>query len=632
MQHRKDIDGLRSLAILPVVAFHAFPRYAPGGFVGVDVFFVISGFLITSIIFNEVSAGRFSLATFYERRIRRIVPALAAMVLLCAPAAWFLLFPTDFHEFGRSVAATMLSGSNIFFWFRTDYFSPQADAQPLLHTWSLGVEEQFYIFFPFLLMALHGKSRRTHLLVLGGLAVASLIAAEAAVRLMPTFAFYWLPTRAWELLIGSLLAVGVPAAPRSKIVREGVAIAGVLAIAAAVLIYKRNTPFPGLHALLPCLGAAMLLWTAPGTLAGRVLSLPPLVGVGLISYSLYLWHWPLLVFARTAVGEGKLVVLAAVALAFVMATLSLYLVEAPFRRRTALFTRQRILAGGGAVLATAAVAGVAVSAAPTGFQRFSPQVAHVADYLNYLDMPEQQIQFRRGVCFISGQFGNPKQFDDAQCMQGKGQHRVLVFGDSHAAHLWYGVKHALPNDAVLQASYSGCKPTIPTHGVTECVGFVNGIYARVLGDERPDLLVLSARWTKSDIPALVGTVHKLNEAGVPFVVLGPIVEYDRPLPWLLAQGMMRGDPNFAAEHRKPNPDRLVRAAVEGAGGRYLSTYDVLCPEGRCLETADGSPVQFDYGHLTMAGAVRLGSGLAPGLTTAEFHPPRPGVQRIALVR
>jgi peptidoglycan/LPS O-acetylase OafA/YrhL len=610
-QHRVDIDGLRSLAIVPVVAYHASSRIAPGGFVGVDIFFVISGFLITSMIYTEVSQGRFTLWKFYERRIRRIVPALVAVILLFAPVGWYLLLPPDFHEFNRSAAAALLSAANIFFWWTTDYFNRESEAQPLLHTWSLGVEEQFYILFPLLLMALRGRSKVAHRWIFGAIAAVSLVLSQAALRVEPTFAFYWLPSRAWELMVGSLLAVGAPPAPASRPVREGLAFAGLIAIAASVLLYNERTPFPGVPAVLPCAGAALLIWTAPGTLTGRLLSLRPLVFIGLISYSLYLWHWPLLVFSRMAFGSSPLLTAGVVGLSVAAATLSWRYVEAPFRYGFRKSSSRRIVAIGGASLAGLAAMSAAASASPPSFQRFPSRAVEMASYLDYRNTPDRQKQFRPGVCFISGRFGRPDQFDESECMAGSGRRRVLLLGDSHAAHLWYGVKQALADDLVQQATYTGCKPTIPAQGrVPECVTFVNGMFERLAQERKPDLLLLSARWTARDIPALTQTVARLNALNVPTVVVGPIVEYSRPLPWLLAEEATSGDQKVIAQHRKHSPDSTIRKAVVAAGGRYFSTYDVMCPHGRCKVIADdGSPMQFDYGHLTLAGSVFVGRAL-----------------------
>ena len=300
MQYRSDIDGLRALAVVPVVLGHAHVTGFAGGFVGVDVFFVISGFLITTILATEAREGSFSLTRFYERRARRLFPALFAVLIFCAAAAWTRFPAEDLEAFGRSLLATIFFGSNMLFWSETGYFDIAAEQRPLLHTWSLAVEEQFYLLFP---LAVWWTTRR-----MGGRYAAWLWPAMGAsfvlsvvwVPTHPSSAFYLVPARAWELLMGSALALGLVPALRQQSHRETCSALGTLFIAMSVVLYDANTPFPGSNAVLPCLGAALVIHAGhSGTTAvGRLLGTKPVVFVGLISYSLYLWHWPLLVFAR----------------------------------------------------------------------------------------------------------------------------------------------------------------------------------------------------------------------------------------------------------------------------------------------------------------------------------------------
>jgi len=292
MQYRRDIDGLRSIAVVPVVLFHAGLPGFSGGFIGVDVFFVISGFLITTIVAREIGERRFSLLSFYERRARRILPALAAVLAISLAFGSILLMPTELLRLGRSAAATVLFASNIHFARSLDYFAPTAELEPLLHTWSLAVEEQFYLFFPPLLIGLAwlGQSRRmlTAVVVLSAL---SLAASVAALDWKPDWVFYIIVFRAWELGAGAILALAATAPPQGRALREALGIGGLLAILVPVAIYTNATRFPGLAALPPVLGATVLIWVGregEGSLANRLLALRPLVAIGLISYSLYL--------------------------------------------------------------------------------------------------------------------------------------------------------------------------------------------------------------------------------------------------------------------------------------------------------------------------------------------------------
>lgn len=336
MKYRTDIDGLRALAVVPVVLFHLDIVGFSGGYVGVDIFFVISGYLITGLIAADIRHGRFTIANFYERRIRRIFPALFFM-LACVLVAGLLLFmPQDVRSLNTSVAATALFVSNIHLWLNSGYFAKAAELQPLLHTWSLAVEEQFYIVFPIFLAATWRWGRHSRHLIWLAL-LGSLALSIYGVRYHAEATFYFLPTRAWELLIGSVIALqAVPRIDRPRL-NEVLALAGLALILFAVFVYRPTTRFPGEAALMPCLGAGLIIYAGmhgSETLVGRLLSTRVMVFIGLISYSLYLWHWPLIVFAKylnvveLTPRQVTFILFAAVAIA----TLSWRCVERPFRR------------------------------------------------------------------------------------------------------------------------------------------------------------------------------------------------------------------------------------------------------------------------------------------------------------
>ncbi|MEZ5853350.1 MAG: acyltransferase family protein [Hyphomicrobiaceae bacterium] len=353
--YKPHIDGLRALAVVPVVLFHAHVAGFSGGFVGVDVFFVISGYLITGLIQHELAQGTFTLGGFYERRVRRILPALLAMVLVSAVVASVLFIPSDFKDFCRSLIATALLSSNVQFWSEAGYFDAPADLKPLLHTWSLAVEEQYYIVFPLLALMAHRMFPKRFLGCLVALAIVSFAMSVWGVAHAPDAAFYLAPFRVWELLVGALLALTGIRLGGGWWTATAVAGGGVGLIVAAVVGYSQVTPFPGVAALLPCVGAGLVIWAcdARDNVVRRGLSWRPLVGIGLVSYSLYLWHWPALVFARYALlrdltGAEVGVLLAGVGL---VSWLSWRYVETPFRVRRN-WPRLRVFAG-------AAVAGVA---------------------------------------------------------------------------------------------------------------------------------------------------------------------------------------------------------------------------------------------------------------------------------
>ncbi|HPE61742.1 MAG: acyltransferase [Thiothrix sp.] len=343
MQYRKEIDGLRALAVVPVVLFHAGIPGFDGGFVGVDVFFVISGYLITTLLLEALQQGNFSLVTFYERRARRILPVLLLVVLACLLPAWWLLLPHELVDFGRSMVAVALFVSNVLFWQDSGYFAPDAELMPLLHTWSLAVEEQFYLLFPLLLLAGWRLGRERLAGLLGILGLLSLGLAELGWRFAPDANFYLLPGRAWELLAGAGCAFYPGFRPvAGRVSTAWLAGVGLVLLLGAVGLFDRGLPFPGLYALVPVAGTVLLiLYARSDQGVGRVLASPILAGIGLISYSAYLWHQPLLVFTRMLwLDAGPGLLLVAVLLAFGLAWLSWRLVERPFRDRQRFSRRQ----------------------------------------------------------------------------------------------------------------------------------------------------------------------------------------------------------------------------------------------------------------------------------------------------
>ena len=351
MNYRPDIDGLRALAVIPVILFHAGFDFFKGGYVGVDIFFVISGYLIASIIIKEVDNGNFTLMDFYERRARRIFPALFMMMLVCLPVAWFWLLPSDFKSFGQSLIAVSTFVSNAFFWFESGYFDTSGEFKPLLHTWTLSLEEQFYIFFPVFMVLFWKLGIRKITIILSLVVLISLVLAHIGTNFISNSkvssgAFYLLPARCWELLLGAICALHIYKNGFSKkiFLNQALSFIGLLMIVAAILFYSKSTPFPSFYALLPTLGAVFLvLFMTPATLSYKLLTTRFMVLVGLISYSAYLWHQPVLAFARhrsfNDLSASMLLLLCALSL--VLAAISWRYVERPFRNRSFL-TRSQI--------------------------------------------------------------------------------------------------------------------------------------------------------------------------------------------------------------------------------------------------------------------------------------------------
>ena len=344
MQYRAEIDGLRALAVVPVVLFHAGIVGFSGGFVGVDIFFVISGYLITSIILSEQAKERFTLASFYERRARRILPALMLVVLLSTIAAWYILLPNELVDYGASLASVGVFASNILFWQQSDYFAATSEFIPLLHTWSLAVEEQFYLIFPVFMIATIAWVKQSRLLVLVALAMISLLYCEWAWRNTPEANFFLAPSRAWELLAGVFCAFYLHSKQlQNTAIKQAGSLLGFLMLLYSIFFFDKDIPFPSVYALAPVFGTALIiLYADADTLVGKLLGLPVLVGIGLVSYSAYLWHQPLFVFARmNTMDELSVTMLLGLSvLSFVLAYLSWRWVEKPFRNRHWLSQKQ----------------------------------------------------------------------------------------------------------------------------------------------------------------------------------------------------------------------------------------------------------------------------------------------------
>jgi peptidoglycan/LPS O-acetylase OafA/YrhL len=613
--YRADIDGLRGIAVLLVLAFHLGTSKCSGGFVGVDVFFVISGYLIGSIILSEIAVEKFSLLSFYERRVRRIVPALFVMTLVTSLVAYEFLLPAELEEFAKSLLASTFSVSNVYFFHQSGYFEGPAAMKPLLHTWSLAVEEQFYIFLPLFLIAVHKFFPKWQRVLISSVAILSFCASVWGAFHNPSATFYLAHTRAWELLLGTMIVLDVFPRFSGAISRNVASIAGLGLILAAAVVYDKATPFPGATALVPCFGAALIIAagrTGP-SIVGRLLSLSPVVFVGTISYSLYLWHWPMIVFQGISgiLAQGiwpkaaKLVVLAA---SFLVATLSWKFVEQPFRDRRFRFRRRvlfQIAASSAAALVILGVSTLLTRGFPS---RFPPEAVRVASFLENAD-PLTEAQYRVGTCFLTSR-NLQATFDRSVCLrQDPNKRNELLIGDSHAAQLWYGLSSVFTDVNLMQATASGCKPTLDQGLGTDkkCRQMMDYVFHDYLPNHHVDALLIAARWDGADLPRLERTVAWLKQQGISVILFGPTVQYDSALPRLLALAIQKNDPRIPASHRVAYYERLDKEMSQLAEGklqvRYISYFKLFCPQGACVEyAAEGVPLQSDYGHLTGKGS------------------------------
>ncbi|MCX8960351.1 acyltransferase [Erwinia psidii] len=611
MKYRADVDGLRALAVLPVIAYHMGIGGIPGGFTGVDIFFVISGYLICGIIYSGAVQNTFSYLDFYKRRCLRILPPLFVVLLATLTFGYYHLLPMQFNDLSNSSLAALLFSSNIFFWKTTGYFAGPAELKPLLHTWSLAVEEQFYIVFPVILLFVvrffRQRAVQVMLLIIG----VSLLLSIYAVTRKPTFTFYMLPTRAWELALGGLIAVGGLEAKMVKLsgrVKHLMSLTGLALILFGFLWLDTSKPFPAWNALWPCLGSFLIILAGQQAVVSRVLAQKPVVYIGMISYCLYLWHWPVIVYSRMffnfapGLREGIIV-----ALTLGLAVISRYLIEIPFRYRLSVLPSARIV--------TASVIALVMMVSGTFYKghvsnnagQFSAEALALANYSQYKDMPEFSYQYRPGRCFVDGKSQEDKPFDRDFClkMSATAKNYVLI-GDSHAAHIWRALSLAAGEGInVIQATSAGCKPLYHQALRNPCAELVDDLYETWIPNHKIDGVIISARWLPEDIAPLKATLKHLKTVSDNIIVMGPTIEYSEALPDLLAyQTDGRKDLVASSIDRSIKvTDQMMKQAMQDMQVPYISVYSIICPGDVCRGLAsDGHPISNDYGHLTLSGA------------------------------
>ncbi|MGE9010189.1 acyltransferase family protein [Leptospira interrogans] len=616
MKYRADIDGLRALAVVPVVLYHVgVPGFA-GGFVGVDIFFVISGYLICGMIDADIRNGSFSLGNFYKRRILRILPALFVMFLVTSIFAYIYLLPAELIGYSKSLASAIGSVSNAYFAQTAGYFDAPAETKPLLHTWSLSVEEQFYFIAPLLMLFVYRWVPKHAKSLFAVVAALSFVAAIAMSTRNLTFTFYLTPFRAWELALGAMLAVRFIPVPETTFWKNICGGAGMLLLIGVILLGSASVPLL-LMTSLACLGAALVIASSESgvSMAGRLLSLPPFVAIGLISYSLYLWHWPLIVFQRTDMVFGAesaaSTTLTLLTLSVGLAYLSWKLVELPFRSMARETSKGAVFGAASAAIGSTFALCALVFVASGAPYRFPQRVVDIGAYLAY----DSSAAFRTGRCFISA---NRQRFDAETCLKlDPARPNYLLIGDSHAAHLWSGLSVAMPQVNIMQATVSQCRPAVPAGALVEmkaCRDLMELAFNDFLVNNHIDKVILSASWKDEDLPNLSATLDNLKSRGIDVIVLGPIVEYDAPLPRLLIDGILRDHPSLASTKRTPGireRDLAMSALVKARGATYSSVYDAVCRDGRCDEFVEADiPMQFDAGHLTDKGAAEVGRRLS----------------------
>jgi peptidoglycan/LPS O-acetylase OafA/YrhL len=631
-RYRPDIDGLRAVAVSSVVIYHASKTALPGGYLGVDVFFVISGFLITSILRREIDRKKFSLSNFYRRRARRILPAFTVLVVIVTLACLFMLPPDGLKEYGEYLTASATFVSNLWFREHSNYFGTRADNLVLLHTWSLSVEEQFYIFWPIGLWFL-SRSRLVAYrkqIVLGAAAL-GLVGALAMAAYRPEAAFYYFPTRAWELLAGAYIALlDKGAAP--KITRESLSVLGIVFLASAFVIAPDiRRLWAGADMILPCVGAALIIFSGGNgdTPADHVFSSRPFVWIGLISYSLYLWHWPVFVLSKIYLGHSLnfFEALAAIALATLLAFLSWRFVEQPFRKSHGENGHVNLIAIG--AIAAVAALGFAIVKLDGLPQRASYKVIEA-------DMSTKKRWRLTDQCLIAA--SSAQMPSDEKCRFGapSALPSVVLWGDSHANH--YGPALERIGQArgfsVLQLTKQSCSPVAGKSAAgagaslnktdRACADFRAWSLDRILSDARLRTVVIAGRWPRfagDEMSAsLDQIVETLTARGRNVVLVGTTPEFNNGGGMCIVHQYFLGRDGHACDIAAA-PERAALRDIDADFQRVESKYprvrsflpnSVLCDDVKCQAARNGQIVLSDSHHLTIDGARMM----APGLDTA----------------
>lgn len=637
MKYRSEIDGLRALALLPVILYHTGLEVFSGGYVGVDVFFVISGYLITSLIILQIRIGEFSLMQFYERRARRILPALFVVLFFSIPFAYLLMKPNQLEAFSGSLVAAVLFFSNILFFLELDYFGIASELRPLLHTWSLAVEEQYYLIFPLFVLMTQVRKRLITIIVIvvilsfalaqfgGNLStVYPFFEREWAWMDIPAWSFFTLPTRVWELMVGALIGLFLIQRPQLKgVIGELGGLLGVLLIVLAVFIFDDSTPYPSIYTLVPVLGSGLIILCAkPNNFSGKVLSHRVFVNIGLVSYSAYLWHYPLFAFAGLASISDPQVKLVEVkilliGLTFVLAYYTYRFIEKPFRDR-AKFTAKQVML----ILAISAIVLISIGLigkSTKGFLNHQYEMINPAN--RYLVIDKDALDSERSAfwsLFRRNQIASP--------FENNSKINLLILGDSHSEDLTAAFEL---NPDLFDTDYQvrrllfdeSCLPNFVIKKDKRRCSRLMGNYEHSALPKNADYILLSKSWTDESIGRLLELKAWFGKNARKIVIIGRTAEFSDTS--VLAMELAKKNEiiksesadSFLAKHRDLELDLLnerLKLKAEVLGWLFFDRASLACNENstKCaFFNSDNEPYYSDYGHWTIAGAKYFGKRL-----------------------
>lgn len=622
MKYRAEIDGLRAIAVLPVIFFHAGFETFSGGYIGVDVFFVISGYLISTIIFTQTAQGNFSIAQFYENRARRILPALFFIMLCCLPFAWAWMNLFQWYEFSRSLIWTSFFGSNIFFWQHSGYFASASEMKPLLHTWSLAVEEQYYLVFPLLVMLLWKLGKRTLFIVLMAIGLYSFYYCVKTAMTDPSANFFLTLSRIWELLIGSLCAAIVIARAKrnhitsKKWIAEVLGIIGLMLILGPVYYFDQTTPFPSAYTLLPTVGTALIiLWAAQDTAVGKILSHRSLVFIGLISYSAYLWHQPIFAFARIRLIEepSTLVMLALSILGLVLAYLTWKFIEQPFRtkkqlqseQRKSTFLTNRYQVFAAAILGTFFFASTGHTFAKSHITRPHDKEAKIVEAQLRKARADRAAVLQFNKCHVVKLWDWENNWDcnrDAEVNAALKPVGIVIVGDSHAADKAGSLRiHGL---APLQFSGSSCS-LVPSLMTNNCRRFLTHYRDQIRDDDQITELWLSNNFIADELSsdALTEMINFWSPTHKKMVFFANVPIYLNLTEMLMvgesSPRYVEPEPDFSRYEFTMRPD--IRAFLDDNDIIFVDTISLLCERKELCnyKAEDGTLLNSDKAHFSV---------------------------------
>lgn len=614
-KYRADIDGLRAVAVLSVVGFHAFPGWIVGGFIGVDIFFVISGFLISTILFANLRNNSFSYLEFYQRRIRRIFPALLVVLLASLGFGWVGLLATEYQEVGKHTLGGIGFVANLVLWGEAGYFNSSAETKPLLHLWSLAIEEQFYIIWP-VLLGLVWKRKWNFLIIASAIALLSFGVNVLSFPEHAEAAFYSPLSRFWELMIGGLLAYLILYKPEAiNKYRNAQSIIGFSLLIVGLVFINKARAFPGWWALLPTFGAALLISAGPAAWCNRiVLSNKVAVWFGKISYPLYLWHWPLLSMALILNGEqqtSRMMRIGLVFLAIMLAWLTYKLIETPIRVHNKGATLQLV-----GVFCLAGLVATTVML----FDGLPHRTVNKDETRVFLDQYRKLHKFglsdyyQERCDFYDWPNAGNKGVIDKACTTVTGDRPVyLLWGDSHAQALSFGFRQNIsPKVQLALIATSGCKPKLqndPSNGANKAACQMSNDYAMEFIKKNKPARVFVAQSQNHELTNWLEVARFVESNQGELVLVGPVPQWEPSLPTIVVKNLKveRDYIGEGLDTKIIETNKKLRETYIDSKVRYISIIDKLCRSNECLARVTSSDDPFnllvlDYGHLTPVGS------------------------------